>query len=160
LVAMGVSEPATNAFLDNAFYTPMDHTIIVSALAKMNGVANRGGFVIRASQARSRDLAVFIRHRAEMLADYHHRVEPFADFVEVRGVPLNRTRAGKVVAIVPFDQLVWTKQASDLVFVIDQDIRQRQLGTSIELRITGTATALARGGLRDRGWNVVENVSP
>lgn len=160
LTAMRVPEPATNAFLDNAFYTPMDHTIIVSALAKMNGVANRGVFVTRASQARNRDLAVFIRHRAEMLADYHRRVEPLADFVEVRGLPLNRTRAGKVVAIVAFDQLVWTKQASDLVAVIDQDIRQRRLGTTIELRIAGTATALAREGLRERGWNVVENISP
>jgi hypothetical protein len=160
LTAMRVPEPATNAFLDNAFYTPMDHTIIVSALAKMNGVANRGVFVTRASQARNRDLAVFIRHRVEMLADYHRRVEPFADFVEVRGLPLNRTRAGKVVAIVAFDQLVWTKQASDLVAVIDQDIRQRQFGTTIELRIAGTATALAKEGLRERGWNVVENISP
>jgi len=160
LIAMRVPEPAINAFLDNAFYTPMDHTIVVSALAKMNGVANRGVFVTRASQARSRDLAVFIRHRAEMLADYNRQMEPFADFVEVRGLPLNRTRAGKVVAIVAFDQLVWTKQASDLVAVIDQDIRQRQLGTSIELRIAGTATALAREGLRERGWKVVENISP
>jgi hypothetical protein len=55
---------------------------------------------------------------------------------------------------------VWTKQASDLVSVIDQDIRQRQLGTSIDLRIAGTATALAGEGLRERGWNVVENISP
>jgi hypothetical protein len=160
LIAMGVSEAAINAFLDNAFYTPTEHTIIVSALGKLNRVANRRVFVTRASQARSRDLAVFIRHRAEMLADYHARVEPFADFVEVRGLPLNRTRAGKVVAIVAFDQLMWTKQASDLVAVIDEDIRQRQLGTSIELRIAGTATALAREGLRERGWNLVENSSP
>jgi hypothetical protein len=43
---------------------------------------------------------------------------------------------------------------------MNQDIRQRQLGTSIELRIAGAATALAREGLRDRGWNVVENISP
>jgi hypothetical protein len=82
LTALGVPGPAINAFLDNAFYTPMDDTFIVSALAKMNGVANRGVFVVRASQAASRDLAIFIRHRAEMLADYHRRAEPFADFVE------------------------------------------------------------------------------
>ena len=67
---------------------------------------------------------------------------------------------GKVVAIVAFDQSVWTKQASDLVAVIDQDIRQRQLGTSIALRIAGTATALTREGLRERGWNIVEHISP
>ena len=160
LIAMGVPGPAINAFLDNAFYTPMDQTIVVSALVKMNGVANRGVFVTRASQARNHDLAVFIRHRAEMLADYHRRVEPFADFFEVRGLPLNRTRTGKVVAIAPFDHLVWTKQVSDLVAVIDQDVKQRKLGTNIELRIAGTATTSANEGLRERGWNVVENSSP
>jgi hypothetical protein len=159
LIAMGVPGPAINAFLDNAFYTPMDQTLIVSALVKMNGVGNRGVFVTRASQARNRDLAVFIRHRAEMLADYHRRVEPFADFFEVRGLPLNRTRTGKVVAIAAFDRLVWTKQASDLVAVIDQDVKQRKPGTHIELRIAGTATASANEGLRERGWNVVENTS-
>jgi hypothetical protein len=159
LIAMGVPGPAINAFLDNAFYTPMDQTLIVSALVKMNGVGNRGVFVTRASQARNRDLAVFIRHRAEMLADYHRRVEPFADFFEVRGLPLNRTRTGKVVAIAAFDRLVWTKQASDLVAIIDQDVKQRKPGTHIELRIAGTATASANEGLRERGWNVVENTS-
>jgi len=160
LIAMGVPGPAISAFLDNAFYTPMDQTIIVSALVKMNGVASRGVFVTRASQARNRDLAVFIRHRVEMLAEYHRRVEPFADFFEVRGLPLNRTRTGKVVAIAPFDHLVWTKQVSDLVAVIDQDVKQRKLGTNIELRIAGTATTSANEGLRERGWNVVENSSP
>jgi hypothetical protein len=160
LTAMGVPGPAIGAFLDNTFYTPMDQTIIVASLVKMKGVANRGVFVTRASQAATRALAVFIRRRAELVADYHNRVEPFADFVEVRGVPLTRTRTGKVVAIVAFDQLVWTKQASDLVAVVDQDIKQRKLGNSIELRITGTATAEAREGLQERGWKVFENISP
>jgi hypothetical protein len=160
LTAMGVPGPAIAAFLDNAFYTPMDQTSIVASLVKMNGVANRGVFVTRASQAPNRNLAVFIRHRAELLAAHHSRVEPFADFFEVRGLPLNRTRSGKVVAIVAFDQLAWTKQASDLVAVIDQDIKQRKLGNSIELRTTGTVTPEAKEGLREWGWKVFENISP
>jgi hypothetical protein len=106
LTAMGVPGPVIGGFLDNTFYTPTDQTIIVASLVKMKGVANRGLFVTRASQAASRPLALFIRRRAELLADHHNRVEPFADFFEVRGLPLNRTRAGKVVAIVGFDQLV------------------------------------------------------
>jgi hypothetical protein len=160
LSAMGVPGPTISAFLDNTFYTPTDQTIIVASLAKMGGVANRGLFVKRASQASNRNLAVFIRHRAQLLAAHHSRVEPFADFFEVRGLPLNRTRSGKVVIVVPFDELAWTKQASDLVAVIDQEVKQRKVGNSVEVRTTGTATPLARDGLSEQGWKVFDNISP
>jgi hypothetical protein len=160
LTAMGVPSPVIGAFLDNTFYTPTDQTIIVASLVKMKGVANRGLFVTRAAQAASRPLSLFIRRRAELLANHHNRVEPFADFFEVRGLPLNRTRTGKVVAIVGFDQLVWTKQASDLVAAVDHDIKQGGLGNSVELRMTGAATGEARQGLQERGWTLFENISP
>ena len=75
------------------------------------------------------------------------------------GMPLNQTRSGKVVAIVALDELAWTKQASDFVAVMDQDIKQRKLGNSVEVRISGTATALAKASLRERGWTVIENIS-
>ena len=84
LSAMGVPGTIINAFLDNAFYTPVDQTVIVAALVKMNGVGNRDLFVRRASQAPSRDLAFFTRTRAELLADQNSRTDPFVDFVDVR----------------------------------------------------------------------------
>ena len=159
LTAMGIPGTLISAFLDNSFYTPMDQTIIVAALGRMNGVGNREIFVRRASQAPSRDLAFFTRTRAELLADQHSRVEPFVDFFDIQGIPLNRTRNGKVVVLVALDQLAWTKQASDFVAVMDHDIKQRKLGNLVEVRMTGTATPLAREGLRERGWKVTENIS-
>jgi hypothetical protein len=158
LSVMGVPDQVINAFLDNSFYTPMDQTVI-AALEKLNGVRNRGLFFVRASQAPSRDLAFFTRTRAELLADQHTRVEPFTAFVDLRGIPLNQTRGGKVVAVVGLDELGWTKQLSDFAATIDHDVKQRKLGNSDELWITGTATASARVGLRERGWKVVENMS-
>ena len=158
LSAMGVPGSVISAFLDNTFYTPMDQTVIVAALAKMNGVGHRDLFVRRASQAPSRDLAFFTRTRAELLAD-QHRVEPFADFVDVRGIPLNQTRSGKVAVVVALDELAWTKQASDFVAVIDQDVKQRKLGSSVDVKISGTATPMAREGLRERGWKLSEKIA-
>ena len=67
--------------------------------------------------------------------------------------------SGKVVAVIGIDELAWTKQASDLVAVLDQDIKQRKLGNSVEVRISVTATATAREGLRERGWKVFERIS-
>jgi hypothetical protein len=54
--------------------------------------------------------------------------------------------------------LAWTKQASDFVAVIDQDVKQRKLGNSVEVKILGTATPMAREGLRERGWKLSENI--
>jgi len=159
LSAMGVPGTMISAFLDNTFYTPLDQTVIVAALAKMNGVGHRDLFVRRASQAPSRDLAFFTRTRAELLADQNSRVDPFVDFVDVRGIPVNQTRSGKVVVVAALDELAWTKQASDFVSVIDQDVKQRKLGNSVEVRISGAATALAKASLRERGWTVIENIS-
>jgi hypothetical protein len=65
---------------------------------------------------------------------------------DVRGIPLNQTRSGKVVAVAALDELVWTKQVSDFAAAIDQDVKQRKLGNSVELRITGTATAFGQRG--------------
>jgi hypothetical protein len=94
-----------------------------------------------------------------MLAEQHSRVEPFASFVDVRGIPLNQTRSGKVVVVVALDELAWTKEVSDFAAVIDQDIKQRKLGNSVEVRISGTATPMAKEGLRERGWKIFENTA-
>lgn len=80
------------------------------------------------------------------------------DFVDIRGILLNQTGSGKVVVVIAIDELAWTKQASDLAAAIDQDIKQRKLGNSVEVRISGTATPPAREGLREQGWKVVENI--
>ena len=58
---------------------------------------------------------------------------------DIRGISLNQTRSGKVVAVAALDELVWTKQVSVFAAAIDQDVKQRKLGNSVELRITGTA---------------------
>ena len=101
-----------------------------------------------------------MRRRAELIFEHHTRVEPIADFVNVGGFPLNRTRSGKLVVVAGMDQLVWTKQANDLVAVMDEQVKRGKLANFVELRITGTATPRAREGLRERGWKLVENIAP
>ena len=159
LAAMGVSDRIANAFFDNIHYTPTDQTAIAAALTKLGGVADRQSFVVRASQAPNRDLAYFIRLRAEMLAACHAQAAPLRAFVDLRGFALNQGRNGKVVVILPVDELAWTKEASGLVDAIDQDIKARKLGNGVDLLVSGTLTPLARKSLSGRGWKVVERVA-
>ena len=72
-------------------------------------VANKRLFFACASQAPRRDLAFFMRRRAELLAEYNRIVEPFTDFVDSRGLPLNRIPNGKVIAVAALDELARTK---------------------------------------------------
>ncbi|WP_210208515.1 hypothetical protein, partial [Rhodoplanes roseus] len=160
LTAMGVPVPITAAFLDNTVFTPTDQTVIVTALARMKGVKNQHIFVARAAQAGSRDLAFFFRRRAELIADHHLKTEALAEFVDVRGLAVNRTRGGTVVAVVPFDMLAWTEPVSGLVAAMDDDIRRGGLGKAIEIRVTGGVTERARQGLREHGWTLVETAAP
>ena len=131
--------------------------MIVGALSHLQGAKNRQLFILRAAEISKREVAFFVRRRAELLAQYHHNVEPLVDFITAHGFPLNVTRSGQIVAIFPLDRVAWTKPVSDLVTVIDEDLRGHNLGNNIEVRITGTATASAREGLSQAGWKLVEN---
>lgn len=155
LTAMGVSGNVANALLDNTSYTPADQTALVAALGRMNGVANRHLFVARAAQAPNRDLAYFMRRRAELIAT-QHTTEPLLDFIEVRGFALNRARASKVVAVLPVDELAWTKEAEAVVDAVGKEVKDRKLGDVVELRVTGTVTPLTAKNLRERGWKLYE----
>jgi hypothetical protein len=159
LAALGVPAPLAGAFLDNTSFTPTDQTVIVAALARMTGVKNRQLFVTRVATASTRDLAFFFRRRAELIADQHTRVSPFADFSDIIGFPLNRTADGRVVAVLPLDQLAWTGPVSDLVASLDQTIKERRLGNAVEIRLSGTVTDAARQGLAEQGWTVVERLT-
>jgi hypothetical protein len=157
LQKMGVRGPEIRLFLANKNYTITDKTAIVLALEQMRGVGNKGLFVARAAQARSRHLAYFLRRRAEMLAYYHVRTAPLANFLNVAGFPLNQKRDGRVLALLPLDFLVWTKTSNNAFVVVSEDLRRRNLISGAELRITGIATPLAQRNLRKLGWMVAQN---
>src|SRR6185312_1000182 len=101
-------------------------------------------FVKRAADVTEREVAFFLRRRAELIAEYNRHVEPLLEFIAARGVPLNLTRTGRIVAILPLDGLAWTESVNDLVLAMDQDLKARYPNGEIEVRVSGKATANAR----------------
>lgn len=156
---MGVPEKAAKAFLGNRAFTPLDETIIVGSLDQMRGVKNRQLFIQRGSNIVGRDMVFFLRKRAELTAEYHNKVEPFAEFVDASGVPLSVTKSGRVVAIFPLDGLSWTDTTDRAFRAIDRELKKKNLGKNVEIRLTGTTTDSVREGARARGWKLVENVN-
>ncbi len=158
LVAMGVAPDLIEALLANRHYTPVDMAVMVAALDSMKEVGDRALFFRLAAGVDARPVAYFVRRRAEMLSDYAKRAG-LARFVVLGGYPFNVTRDNRVVGLMPLDALSWTPNVAQALGAASADRNRLFKGRPAELRLTGTATAMARARLKVQGWTVVENAS-
>jgi hypothetical protein len=159
LRGMGVGSKTSRRFLSHKLYTPTDKTAVTAALHGMSGVKNRRLFIERAVNANTLDLAYFLRRRVEILARYQRSTGNLASFVLVRGFPLNQLRDGRILALVPLDELAWTKEAAGAFSAITEELRRLKVTPGAELHITGRATPMARKMLQSMGWTVIENIA-
>jgi len=158
LAKLGVNRKLAKRLIRNRYYTPVDITVMVDALERMNGVGNLDVLVGRAATATGRDVAYFIRKRFEMIAAYqqqHHDLTAFVHFSAVP-FPLTRTAAGGLIGIFPFDIVSWTADTSRAVSGITGGARSGGIKGPKVLYITGTATPLARKELKRLGWTLEE----
>jgi hypothetical protein len=154
LAKLGVRKGAIQAFLANKTFTPEDQTAIVHALASMPGVRNAQAFIERAGEAHRRDLAVFLRRRAEMLAAYQSKTGGMTGFVSVHGFPMNTLADGRVIFLAPLDWVAWTKSVSATVTAITEEIRAGQAAGRPVLEVSGEVTPVAMTALKELGWEV------
>lgn len=153
LIAMGVDKTTAESFLMNRNYTPIDITTMTAALEAMGPVADKAVFVRRAAGMNVRGYAFAMRKHAEMAAK-HAKTGGFVRFVSLGGFPFNQTRDGAVVGVMPVDIVSWTDVTARVFGESSNDLRKiRQSG---EIRLTGTATNLAKQRLKELGWRVVE----
>jgi len=157
LKSMGVDKDVIEALLVNRSYTPVDMTVIVASLDRLVGVEDRDIFLRRAVQVDQRAIAFFMRRHAELLAVQQQRGAGFARFVSLGGYPFNVTRDGRIVGAIPIDALAWTENTAPVLRESASDAKAIKHPGPVELRITGTATPLAKKELRALGWRVVEN---
>ena len=154
LKKLGVSPKAISEFLGNKHFTPADQTAIVSALATMRGVKNPSAFVLRAAQADRRDLALFLRRRAEMTAAYQKETGALASFVTIRGFPMNELKDGRILLLAPIDSLAWTAEVAGTAAAVTGDLRKLKAKPDPILAISGSPTAAAVRGFEELGWEV------
>ena len=154
LTAMGIDKNLTEALLMNRNYTPVDLAAMTAALESMGAVTDKVVFVRRAASVNSRGNAYAMRKHAEMAAHYA-KASGFTSFVSLGGFPFNMARDGAVVAVMPVDVISWTDTTARAFGESSNDLKK--IGRGGELRLTGTATPLAKQRLKELGWRVVEN---
>jgi hypothetical protein len=76
LKEMRVKEPVIKEFIKHPNYSPRHMTILVHALAEMQGVKNREQFITEALHAEYEEEAFLCQRMAEMLHGYHIHVKP------------------------------------------------------------------------------------
>lgn len=155
LGAMGVDAGVADLFIDNAVFSPRQQTILVAALEEMQGTADRGAFVRFAVSTHEQDSALFRQRMAEMYAGHSRNVAKIERFLPVGQFVVARAPRGAMVVCMPLDHILWTEAAARVVTALSQ--RARGLGASGKhLWLTGTASAMARDQLRQRGWTLHE----
>jgi hypothetical protein len=152
---LGIPLDTIEKFLTNRYYSPSDQTVIASALMQLKGVKDLGVYLSWLATVKRRDLAVHVRVRSELLAEYQLRTRLIARFVDFRGIPLSELRDGTILFLAPLDLVTWTSAVGETFAAVTANIRNSGYRGDLILEVTGTATPLARQELKKLGWIIM-----
>ncbi len=146
-------------FLKHSNYSSRTKTIIVHALAKMDGIKNRDIFIKQAILVDNEEIAFIYQRMAEMIYDYHKNVKPVVEIIPVRKMVANYTSDHAIINILPIDNLYWSEPTdlfvSELLQLSESEDRPV---TQVIIGISGKATSQAKEVLTGRGIVIKENM--
>jgi hypothetical protein len=153
---LGVDKKTAAAFFKNKAFRLGYQTRLIAALyaVKAKGC---GSYVDTAEEAETERQVVFFTESAELLQRFHQGDPVEAILPDSRAI-VAKTKAGKAVVLVALDYLPWSEAADKAVAEAAARAKAELKATSLEIRITGRASDLARQQMKARGWSIVENV--
>ncbi len=155
LLQIGVEESVIEEFLRNPNFSPRHETILVHALAEMEGVRNRDQFIKQALFAESELDASIFQKIAEMIYGYHTQVGPISEIIPARRVAVGYTADQAIVIALPTDYIYWTKRV-DLGLDAIMKLQSERPVKQTELWVTGRITPKAREKIEARGLIINE----
>ena len=112
-------------------------------------------YVKTAADARSEREALFFVESAEMLAGMN-KTEPVSALLTDSRAVVAKTGT-RAVALLPVDWVRWKEDLQKVTTEFAARAKGELGATALEIRISGTATAAAKVGLRAEGWTVKEH---
>ena len=157
LLAMNMDADTIELFLNNPVFSPALQTVLVAALEKLTGVANRDLFIKVGLQASTPDMAKMIMEMAVMAAGYHQHVAPLAGFAPMARLLKASRQDGTVVVLLPTDHMIWTQRVAS---VAGDMVQQGKAGkaAAFEIWTLGSFSDQARSALKAMGWQTREQV--
>jgi hypothetical protein len=153
---LGASGDVVARFFRNGNYTLTSHTRFMEALSAVEA-EGRGDYVDAAAEATSEREALFFVESAEMLAGLHKATPVTAVLQDSRA--LVARRGASAVALLPFDTMRWTEPLSQAAAEIAGRAKKELGATALAIHLSGKATAAAREGLTQSGWQLKERVT-
>ena len=154
LAAMGADKALIDRFFANPFFlSPTRQTRFVTALADLDGVADRVVAVELAAGAESEPEALHHVGAAIMLGWLHGGGETLARLAPFRVIPMALTADGRLAVAVPTDHTYWSENLAAAVEHLDEI--GRSLGADRrEAWFRGEVSERCRRELEERGWKV------
>ncbi len=132
------------------------HTRFATNLAEVH-VPGCGDYVATAAESDTEREAMFFVEGAEMLARFHKTAPVVAVLSDSRAL-VAKTKDGRAVVLLPVDWVSWTEAYEKALGEVEKRAKGELGATKLELRMTGTMSAVAKKEMAGRGWTVVENV--
>ncbi len=159
LKQMGVKDPVIKEFLSHPSYSPRNETIIVHALAEMDGARNRDQFIKQALLAEHEERALLYQNLVEMMHSYHKDVNPIRDLIPVRKLAVGYTDEQAIISMLPLDYVYWSEMTdlfvSELVLLLKSKDRPVK---RVNMWISGEYTRRAKKALAAKGITLKENM--
>jgi len=154
LEAMRVDPDTVQLYLNNPAFSPALQTIMVDALEKMQGVANRQLFVTISLQANTHEMARIMTEIATMMAGYHRNVAALQGFAPVGRFLYARNKKGEVVLAFPADHVLWSTAVAGVAGWLIEPAQGQKAPTGFQMWVLGDFSAKAQAELKSLGWQL------
>ncbi|MGI9331286.1 MAG: hypothetical protein ACR2QB_11290 [Gammaproteobacteria bacterium] len=153
LESAGFSKGLVSSFMLNYQYTPMEKSLLVQSVLRMENASGRDLILGYAAAAPDRVLARYRTQQAEMMANYYADVATF-DIVKIGEALWLATGKGALVGIQPIDYLAWTEEVANVTALAAGSQEKDR-----EIWLEGSAGPDARQALTANGWTVNDRVA-
>ena len=153
---LGVGADTIKALYLSKGFSLSLHTRFATNLHEVR-VPGCGDYVATAAESDTEREALFFVESAEMLARFHKTAPVVAVLPDSRAL-VAKTKDGKAVVMLPVDWVSWTEAYEKALGEVEKRAKAELGATKLELRMTGTMSAVAKKEMATRGWTVVENV--
>jgi len=150
LLRAGLTEAEVKRFEHTALLSPTRQTVLVNALAALNGVDGRVELLRHAMTVQSEDETEVFLQSTLLLLRYHAH-HPIKRILAGVRIPAAELPDGHVAVFGAFDAVQWTREVSDYGHALNAAL---PAGSARELWITGSVSPRAQAALAARGWEV------
>jgi hypothetical protein len=153
---MGVGGDVIKQLYLSKGFTLTLHTALAGNLREVN-VPGCADYVAAAAEAGAEREGVFFAESAAMLARFHKTAPVSAVLPDSRAL-VAKTKDRRAVVLLPVDWVRWTEAYDKALTEVEKRAKAELGATKLELRMSGTMSAVAKKEMAARGWTVTENV--